>query len=409
MSGQPLTTNANFLGYPSDVSGSKYVQQNPSDVTASTRQIIAAKTPIPVRNFFSKSNDYRLTLNDGKLLLNCITCVSTVTGIDFLAGGGYLYYSTDGGATWNQDTISTPFLGIVNAGIRANISGYQWVIGGQSNGVNSGFSIALSADGYSWTIVQIDPVIDTVVRSITIDRSANTVYAGGSFKSSVLLYKSLNGISWTAVPSPDIVGFQSIVTDGTNLVVSGASTVSGTGASIFWVPNSPGPLTNSDWTQSTWSGYSQGSGTIRLTYGNGYFYAIWANLIANSTDGKTFTTRYTGTGSTPSFLYNIMAIHCNSSRVVAVGLDNSGNGYVAYSTNNGTSWTQVSVPALNNIYAASISWSDTANKFVISAYTLTPSVVELYSADATSWTTGTSTAIGTNYIYSTIGNSLTYS
>jgi hypothetical protein len=43
----------------------------PSDVTAATRQIIAAKTPMPNRYYFPQSNDYRLTILDGRFLLGC--------------------------------------------------------------------------------------------------------------------------------------------------------------------------------------------------------------------------------------------------------------------------------------------------------------------------------------------------
>jgi len=73
MSAQPLTTNRATLGYPLDVSGAPYRQQNPSDVVAATRQIIAAKTAMPIRYYFPQSNDYRMTILDGRFLLGCIS------------------------------------------------------------------------------------------------------------------------------------------------------------------------------------------------------------------------------------------------------------------------------------------------------------------------------------------------
>jgi len=73
MSAQPLTTNASNLKYPYDVSGATYRQQYPSDVLAATRQIMAAKTAMPVRYYFPQSNDYRLTILDGRFLLGCFS------------------------------------------------------------------------------------------------------------------------------------------------------------------------------------------------------------------------------------------------------------------------------------------------------------------------------------------------
>ena len=41
----------------------------PSDVTAGTREIIAAKTATPKQYYFTKSNDYRLSVFNGRVKL----------------------------------------------------------------------------------------------------------------------------------------------------------------------------------------------------------------------------------------------------------------------------------------------------------------------------------------------------
>jgi len=280
--------------------------------------------------------------NDGSKRINNIYGVAWSNNRWVAVGGqGKIAYSTDNGVTWTAVADSTGF-SYINA---IACSSNRFVAVGQSG------KIAYSADnGATWTAVTNSTFGTSDIRAVA--------YGGGRFvavgSQGKMAYSADNGANWTAVtnnstiwdytdswgdPSPSMAGIEAVAYGNGRFVAVG-----GHGKMAYSDDNGV------TWTAVTnnstiwdYTGYIIDNEAVKavtskasieaVAYGNGRFVAVgYQGEMAYSADnGVTWTAVSNGT------LYGNIAVAYGGGRFVAVG----SQGKMAYSADNGENWTAV--------------------------------------------------------------------
>ena len=229
------------------------------------------------------------------------------------------YYRADGSGTFSatapQFTSGTGSAGTFGVGLT--------YVGTLARGTavlsNTGVSsITINEAGFGYTSTPTITIVDPTAKFVAI--------ANGSTNNSYLLASSAVGAAWTAgsaLTTSTMVGIA--YGNGLFVTVGGTASASSSTTGITWVSRTLPTL---------------GSGTYSaVTYGNGYFVAIstGSNATAVSTNG----TSWIAGGNLPSSTTWTSVAYGNG-RFVAVAqgtLANTPSRTVAYSINNGTTWT----------------------------------------------------------------------
>jgi len=333
------------------------------------------------------------------------TLAYSSNGIDWTGVGSSIISDNTSGVIWNRNkwvavgrgtnTIATSPDGITWTGLGSSIfstvgnkvatNGTMFVAVGQ--GTNS---IAYSSDGINWTGLGTS-IIGTNGNAVAWNGSLWLAGSAPGSGGTVTMAHSIDAINWTVQPrSPFANGnVTSVATNGSRLV-AGA-----TGSSLN---NS---LAYSDDNGTSWTGLGSGLfKVLRLKYGNSIFMALnlnnQSNMFTRSNDGINWTALGNG-GST----YNFTSVHdvaWNGSRMIVVGGNNSDYN-IAYSDNNGDTWTFVQAFVQNG---RGISYSPSLSRWVAVGQGTTNTI--MYSDDnGITWT-----GLGSS-IFSTRGHKVSWS
>lgn len=268
----------------------------------------ASNTPQNVRQYTRStdggntwiSGNINLGTGQNSLNISSITAVSAttawVTAVPSPTGNGGVWKTTDGGSTWAKQTTAL----FDTADSYANFI-YFW---DENNGITQGdpsggyFEIYTTADGgTTWTRVPNAnipaPLANEYGYAVNYDVAGNTIWFGTD---KGRLFKSTDqGLNWTVIQSP--------ISDFAGTTVRGSYSFSDTNNGLLFASNN-------------------------LLY-----------TLYETTDGGTTWTPKTYTGNIGN--RNIEYIP-GTSTVVSVGTTpNASVSYTAYSTDNGSTWTDV--------------------------------------------------------------------
>jgi hypothetical protein len=269
--------------------------------------------------------------------------------------------------------------------------GGRWVAGGEKG------KMAYSDNGTSWTAVA-----DSTFGTRSSDDVAAIAYGGGRWAAGCggRMAHSSDGANWTAVTNSDP---SSAIAYGAGkfVAVGGGMSYSTDGVSWTDVPNS------TVWDYQGYGGRTYQASINGIAYGNNRFVAVgYQGKTAYSDDGINWTAaasssawEYQDDGETEVETINAVA-YGSSNRWVAVGDwawvgDHDSNGTMAYSTDNGVTWT--AVPAGGRFdTAGSIAAIAFGNgRFVAGSY----NGKTAYSSDGASWTTVADSKFGSSIIF----------
>jgi hypothetical protein len=352
---------------------------------------------------------WNITSSANSLFPSAVSSIAW-NGVMWVAVGDHFGYSYDG-ITW---TNSSSGLALMANPISVNWNGSIWV----AVGSNTNFVI-YSVDGITWyenllgnLLVPSTKVCNVVSSRISLINSVslvspasltpttqNFMIAGTNTGSTNNLLYSYNGLSW----------FSS--TSGTSLLTYYITCAVWNGS--IWLVSQRAPAASNciiyssdgiNWQVSS-SATSVFNGIVNWVAWNG---SIWvaggSSILGYSLNGITWTAAATNVGMNGS----CYSIAWNGSLWIAVMYNGS---YKAYTSKNGTYWTNIITPAGN---ANSIVWN--GSLWVIGSYSGNKIV---YSFDSINWNISTSgnavfttnvNSIGWNgYIWVAVGNNFGYS
>ena len=261
-----------------------------------------------------------------------------------------IFYSTDGGSTWNpangcpggMNTVTYQY--VINA----------WLAGGALYDTGTQVhtpQLCTSTDGITWTVLKTYPAYpDTTIHVVGADIMGIAIATGPNVGDCFLVindYTGFNGLPQNWDNPTDCTGLPVPVMDQRII------------ASTFYVVGGPTPSGAYSWDGATWNA---GPDTPALrtmqfisTDGASYFYAVGGGngLIRISNDYVTWTEPTTPTTA------NINYIESNfSSSAIAVG-----DGGLLLSSTDASTWTLQSSGTSANLHAAV--WDNTNARFVI--------------------------------------------
>jgi len=234
------------------------------------------------------------------------------------SGANTIVYSSREGNEWRDVSLSTSIFSTAGNGV--TWSGFRYVAVGE--GTNS---IAHSGDGLYWRAVPSST-------SIFSTRGNKVAYGNNRF---IAVGEGTNTIAYSD--------------DGMNWVGLGNSIFSTAGYSIIW-------------NGERWVAGGEGTNTLAISNDNGY---SWIGL-----------------GIVP-FSTKVMGLATNDISMVAVGSGLGGGATtIAYSSNNGLSWTQATSVFASSSTGTSVSWI--GDRFIATSNDTTHTTA--YSYDAINWT-----------------------
>jgi hypothetical protein len=271
------------------------------------------------------------------------------------ANGSGPIISSDG-MTWLSTTplpVSTP----VNAAIYFNNKYYS----GGSTGPSSfqGVYTSTSPVTNGWTAVPVSGLVPTGMFACKLN-SVSTLFVLNQASSGNMIYSTTDGVTWTGA-SPYGSPFYKFSNSkyGTSFASNGSKVVV-IGQTPFKTPNpyAGAMVYTTDgvtWNNCNFDG-SSGPTFGSIAYGNGLWmvsgYLSGVGTLWNSTDGITFNK-----STNPMPFATISAIgFINGTWVATRYTPSNGGSSIAYSTNNGASWTVLpSAFGITNIYCLSLS------------------------------------------------------
>jgi hypothetical protein len=252
-----------------------------------------------------------------------------------------------------QDSIAIPY--------------YVTWLGSRFFAGGSGGAIAHSADGVTWTGISGSPLGSDIVESIAWNGS--NLYVAGSRNGKIAW--SADGATWTLV-TDSTFGNGSFMSKVVASIAWGNSKFVAAGSSGRMAWSSDGAT----WYEVTSSTFGT-TGITDIIWTGSRFVAVGGNKIAYSTDGTSWT--QVTTANKPSSFSTAKSLQGlawdGSGKLVAAG----GGGVIIYSTDHGTSWTQVPDSTFS-ISIAGITWG--GDRFIAVGRTAMAS-----SPDGVNWTT----------------------
>jgi hypothetical protein len=296
-----------------------------------------------------------------------------------------IVYSTDNGITWTAADLSNVIFS--NIGYAVCYNGYIYVAGGWG----SSNSLAYSNDGITW----IGLGTNIFSQVYCIHWTGNQFIAGGVRTTLAAVAHSSDGINWQ------------LSNDITSLLTSISSITSSTSGNIIACGFRQG--TNLNMISSTdginWSSISS---TFNLFIQTSSVYWTGTSFLVGGFSNSTIARSINGIDWTPIipglFTNTCTGFVSNGSRIVAVGSNSTvGNSTIAYSDDDGQTWTLatgVNVPIQGCL---SVTWNGTN---FVAGYGSPSSSNLVYSPDGINWTANPVTELSGIYSLSWNGKSI---
>ena len=367
-------SHSSFPVYKLPISGNDTIQQNstPYQVKADYSQY---KNNYIYYTGYSGNdvNFHRLNTNIG--INNSNSNARTynklvVSGETFDGSTKNLWFSDDGGLTWIGKSLPSS-LGLKDNKIMNIAYGNGvYVAGGTFEGTNGNTLIYSTDYGNTWTGLG-KSIIDNTVAGLVFEK--NIFVAGGT---NTGIYYSSDGINWTAATVSGVSNSGNYLLKYVNNIFI-ASQVNG---------NLVSSTDGKNWSQLISLKDINGTGTgfsfaIRdIAYGNGVYVAVGdGESIGVSSDLANWTF-YPGLVSPNSAGTSVA--YGNNTWVVVGRKESTTNHNLAYSTDDGNTWTSTSLTLLNSYeYEGLIYYND---KFVLFGYNVYNCIA--FSTDGINWT-----------------------
>ena len=248
--------------------------------------------------------------------------------------------TTDAAVTPTFDYTSNSYTNITNGTAKLTYIATQ--AQATANMTNAGVSsITVNTVGYGYTTVPTVTILDTAAKFVAI--SSATTAVG---------YATVSGLgsAWSSTVSNASTNqnLQSLAYGGGYYIAVGGASGTGTAASssdgVTWIARTPTALSSSAYYSS-------------VAYGAGYFVAV-ANGLTTTTVSANSGATWSAGGTLPASFTSAVSIAFGNNRFVVLGSD----GKLAYSINNGTTWTAVanSTGTTTSILSSSYTWSSVA-------------------------------------------------
>ena len=276
-----------------------------------------------------------------------------------------------GGASWT--TTPAPYNGGWNEVVYGEDDG-RWVavaVQGDPSLNQLGWNVMSSTDGINWTQHNVFGNTAQALYSVAYGNGRYIAVGSGTTYSSAT---SDDGVTWTSSPRINLSGanWQSVAY-GNYQGTQDAWVAVGTGSSWRITYNLNDANGTGNWSQGT--GISASTSYYGVTFGNDVFVAVGtgtSDRIARSTNGGA---SWSGVGVTDGTWRDVAY---GNGTFVAVG-----NNVIAYSTDDGASWTNVTPP--HNVYYYKVVFGEDDGKFVAISSGSDPDYI-ISSTDGITWT-----------------------